>query len=120
SSYEVTINEYYGIPMDPLDPYVQLVIGAPPSPDYIPGPKAPPSLDYIPGPEYPEYLRPVDDMIPAEEQPPDDDGDDLSEDDADNEDEEESSDSEEEKEKHLAPTVPAPALYSFVSESDET
>nr|GFD40966.1 hypothetical protein [Tanacetum cinerariifolium] len=28
-----------GMPMDPLDPYVQLVMGAPPSPDYIPGPE---------------------------------------------------------------------------------
>nr|GFA08815.1 reverse transcriptase domain-containing protein [Tanacetum cinerariifolium] len=28
---------------------------APPSPDYIPGPEAPPSPDYIPGPEYPDY-----------------------------------------------------------------
>nr|GFD63941.1 hypothetical protein [Tanacetum cinerariifolium] len=36
------------------------------------------------------------------------------------EDEEESLDSEEEKEEHLAPTVPAPALYSSVSKSDET
>nr|GFC13160.1 hypothetical protein [Tanacetum cinerariifolium] len=182
------------MPMDPLDPYVQLVMGAPsspdyipgpevpPSPDYIPGPKAPPSPDYIsgpeappspdyiPGPEYPEYLPPADDMLPAEEQPlpaavsptaespgyitesepeiepeendgddeksegdsidyptsggdndaNDDGDDDLSEDDANDEDEEESSDSEEEKEKHLAPTVPTPALYSFVSESDET
>nr|GEY07046.1 hypothetical protein [Tanacetum cinerariifolium] len=36
----------------------------------------------------------------------------LSQDDADDEDEEESSDSEEEEEEHLAPTVPAPALYS--------
>nr|GFB99730.1 hypothetical protein [Tanacetum cinerariifolium] len=53
SSYEVTINEYYGMPMDLLDPYVQLVIGAPPSTDYIPGPEAPPSPDYIPGPEAP-------------------------------------------------------------------
>nr|GFD36832.1 hypothetical protein [Tanacetum cinerariifolium] len=50
----------------------------------------------------------------------DDNGDDLSEDDADNEDEEESLDSEEEEEDHLAPTVPAPAQYSSVSESDET
>nr|GEZ72929.1 putative reverse transcriptase domain-containing protein [Tanacetum cinerariifolium] len=49
-----------------------------------------------------------------------DDGDDLSEDDADDEDEEESSDSEEEEEEHLALTVPAPALYSSVSKSDET
>nr|GFD11151.1 hypothetical protein [Tanacetum cinerariifolium] len=37
-----------------------------------------------------------------------------------NEDEEESSDSEEEEEEHLALTVPAPALYSSVSEYDET
>nr|GEZ00781.1 hypothetical protein [Tanacetum cinerariifolium] len=81
SSYEVIVNGYYGMPMDPLDPYVQLVKGAPPlpdyiprpeappSPDYIPRPEAPPSLDYIPGPEYPEYLPPADDMLPAEEQP---------------------------------------------------
>nr|GFC11056.1 hypothetical protein [Tanacetum cinerariifolium] len=142
---------------------------APPPPDYIPGPEAPPSPDYIPGPEYPEYLPPADDMLPAEEQllpaavsptaespgyitesepemkpeendgndeksegdsidyltsegdnDANDDGDDLSEDDANDEDEEESSDSEEEDEEHLAPTVPAPAQYSSVSESDET
>nr|GEX73590.1 hypothetical protein [Tanacetum cinerariifolium] len=81
SSYEVIVNGYYGMPMDPLDPYVQLVIGAPPSPNYIPGPEAPPSPDYIPrpeappspdyipGPKYPEYLPPADDMLPVEEQP---------------------------------------------------
>nr|GFA18769.1 reverse transcriptase domain-containing protein [Tanacetum cinerariifolium] len=50
----------------------------------------------------------------------DDDGDELSEDDADDEDEEESSDSEEEKEEHLAPTVPAPALHSSVSASEDS
>nr|GEZ82412.1 putative reverse transcriptase domain-containing protein [Tanacetum cinerariifolium] len=158
SSYEVIVNGYFGLPMDPLDPYVQLVMEAPPSPDYIhgpeappspdyiPGPEAPPSPDYIPGPEYPEYLLPADDMLPAEEQPlpvadvddeeyeedsidyptsigdedADDDGDDLSEDDADDEDEEESLDSEEEEEEHLALTVPALALYSSVSTSEET
>nr|GFB71862.1 hypothetical protein [Tanacetum cinerariifolium] len=49
-----------------------------------------------------------------------DDGDDFSEDDADDEDKEESSDSEEEEEEHLALTVPAPALYSSVSASEET
>nr|GFA02505.1 hypothetical protein [Tanacetum cinerariifolium] len=43
-------------------------MGAPPSPDYIPGPEAPPSPDYIPGLEYPEYLPLADDMLPAEEQ----------------------------------------------------
>nr|GEZ62229.1 hypothetical protein [Tanacetum cinerariifolium] len=163
------------------NPYVQLVMEAPPLPDYIPGPEAlplpeyipepeaPPSPDYILGPEYPEYLPPADDMLPAEEQPlpavvsptaespgyvtesepkmepekndgddeksegdsidyptsggdndANDDGDDLSEDDADDEDEEESLDSEEEEEEYLASTVPAPALYSFVSASEET
>nr|GFD19686.1 hypothetical protein [Tanacetum cinerariifolium] len=49
-----------------------------------------------------------------------DDGDDFSEDDVDDEDREESLDSEEEEEEHLASTVPAPALYSFVSASEET
>nr|GEZ09366.1 reverse transcriptase domain-containing protein [Tanacetum cinerariifolium] len=73
--------------MDPLDPYVQLVMEAPPSPDYIPEPKAPPSPDYIPGPEapptpdyipgqeYPEYLPPADDSEP-EMEPEEKDGDD--------------------------------------------
>nr|GFC38921.1 hypothetical protein [Tanacetum cinerariifolium] len=81
SSYEVIVNGYYRMPMDPLDPYVQLVIEAPPSPDYIPrpeappspdyipGPEAPPSPDYIPGPEYPEYLPLADDVLLAGEQP---------------------------------------------------
>nr|GFC44502.1 hypothetical protein [Tanacetum cinerariifolium]GFC44556.1 hypothetical protein [Tanacetum cinerariifolium] len=50
----------------------------------------------------------------------DDDGDDLFEDDADNEDEEESSDNDEEEEEHLAPSVPTPAQYSSVYESNET
>nr|GEX93282.1 hypothetical protein [Tanacetum cinerariifolium]GEX97363.1 hypothetical protein [Tanacetum cinerariifolium]GEZ22082.1 hypothetical protein [Tanacetum cinerariifolium] len=57
------------MPMDPLDLYAQLVMEAPPSPDYILGLEAPPSPDYIPGPEYPEYLPPADDVFPAEEQP---------------------------------------------------
>nr|GEW22841.1 hypothetical protein [Tanacetum cinerariifolium] len=69
SSYEVIINGYFGMPIDPLDPYVQLVMEASPSPDYIPGPEAPPLPDYIPGPEYPEYLPPADDVLPAKEQP---------------------------------------------------
>nr|GEW88623.1 putative reverse transcriptase domain-containing protein [Tanacetum cinerariifolium] len=181
SSYEVIVNGYYGMPMDPLDPYAQLVMGVPPLPDYIPGPESPPSPNYMPGPEAPpssdyipwpklqEYLSPADDVLPVEEQPlpaavsptaespgyitdsepemdlkeedgddeeseedsidyptsrgdydADDDGDDLSEDDADDEDKEESSDSKEEEKEHLAPTVPAPALYDSVSASEET
>nr|GEU35809.1 reverse transcriptase domain-containing protein [Tanacetum cinerariifolium] len=51
SSYEVIVNGYFGIPIDPLDLY------------------APPSPDYILGPEYPVYLPPADDVLPAEEQP---------------------------------------------------
>nr|GFD38705.1 hypothetical protein [Tanacetum cinerariifolium] len=77
----------------PLDPYVQLVMGAPLSPDYIPGPEAPLSPDYIPGLEAP----PSPDYIPGPEYP-----------------------DEEEEEGHLAPTVSAPAQYSSVYESDET
>nr|GFA85031.1 hypothetical protein [Tanacetum cinerariifolium] len=50
----------------------------------------------------------------------DDDGDELLEDDADDEDEEGSSDSEEEEKEHLAPTVPAPALYSSVFASEDS
>ncbi|GJW24468.1 hypothetical protein Tco_0038279 [Tanacetum coccineum] len=42
---------------------------APPSPDYVPGPKHPPSPDYVPGPEYPEYLVPSDDEVPIKDQP---------------------------------------------------
>nr|GEX62536.1 hypothetical protein [Tanacetum cinerariifolium] len=66
SSYEVIVNGYFGMPMDPLDPYAQLIMEAPPSPDYIPGPEAPPSPDYIPGPEAP----PSPDYIPGPEAPP--------------------------------------------------
>nr|GFB81762.1 hypothetical protein [Tanacetum cinerariifolium] len=50
----------------------------------------------------------------------DDDGDDLSEDDADDEDEDESLDSKEEEEEHLALTVPAPALHSFIPTSEDS
>nr|GEZ58437.1 hypothetical protein [Tanacetum cinerariifolium] len=49
------------------DPYVEVALQAPPSPDYMPGPEepeqAPPSPDYIPGPEH------ADDEIVAEDQP---------------------------------------------------
>nr|GEV65619.1 retrotransposable element Tf2 [Tanacetum cinerariifolium] len=180
SSYEVIVNGYFRMPMDPLDPYAHLVIEAPLSPDYIPGPEAPHSPDYIPrpeaslspdyipGPEYPEYLPPADNVLPAEEQPlpatvspttespryisdsepemdpeeedgddekfegdfidyptsrgdddADGDGDELSEDDANDEDKEDSLDSEEEEEEHLAPTVPARALHSSISASED-
>ncbi|GKA36340.1 hypothetical protein Tco_0722831 [Tanacetum coccineum] len=52
------------------------IFQAPPSPDYVPGPKepeqAPPSpvyLPYVPELVYLEYMPPEDDVLPAEEQP---------------------------------------------------
>nr|GEU89275.1 hypothetical protein [Tanacetum cinerariifolium] len=66
---------YDGLPIQPV---------APPSPDYVSGPKHPQSPDYVPGlehppspieipyvpePEYPKYLAPSDDEAPLEDQP---------------------------------------------------
>nr|GEX81136.1 hypothetical protein [Tanacetum cinerariifolium] len=49
------------------DPYLEVALQAPPSPDYIPGPEepeqAPPSPDYVPGPKH------ADDEIVADDQP---------------------------------------------------
>ncbi|GJY99872.1 hypothetical protein Tco_0517302 [Tanacetum coccineum] len=71
----VIVYGYDGLPMQPV---------APPSPDYVPGPEHPPSPDYVPGPEhppspieipyipepeYPEYLVPLEDDAPMEDQP---------------------------------------------------
>nr|GEY70302.1 hypothetical protein [Tanacetum cinerariifolium] len=137
SSYEVIVNGYFGIPMDPLDPHAQLVMEASPSPNYIPRPEASPSQTPLTGPEYPEYLPPADNMFLAEEQPllaavsptaespgyimdsepemdpEEEDGDDeKSKGDSDDE---ESSGSVEEEEEHLAPTVPALPLHSSIS-----
>nr|GFB08427.1 hypothetical protein [Tanacetum cinerariifolium] len=59
-------HEHLMLPKMLEDPYVEVALQAPPSPDYIPGPEepkqAPPSPDYIPGPEH------VDDEIVAEDQ----------------------------------------------------
>nr|GFA62851.1 hypothetical protein [Tanacetum cinerariifolium] len=60
-------HEHLMLPEMLEDPYVEVALQAPPSPDYIPGPEepeqAPPSLDYIPRPEH------ADDEIIAEDQP---------------------------------------------------
>ncbi|GKE48977.1 hypothetical protein Tco_1480235 [Tanacetum coccineum] len=46
---------------------------APASLDYVPGPEepkqAPLSPNYVSGPEYPEYLAPLDEEVPVEDQP---------------------------------------------------
>ncbi|GJS85735.1 hypothetical protein Tco_0752276 [Tanacetum coccineum] len=42
---------------------------APPSPDYVPGPEYPSSPDFVPGPKYLEYVAPLDDEVPINDQP---------------------------------------------------
>ncbi|GKB06806.1 putative reverse transcriptase domain-containing protein [Tanacetum coccineum] len=65
--------EYEGLPRMLDDPYVQVILQAPPSPDYAPGPEepeqAPPLPDFVPEPVYPEFMPPEDEVFPAEEQP---------------------------------------------------
>nr|GFA37393.1 hypothetical protein [Tanacetum cinerariifolium] len=60
-------HEHFELPEMLEDPYVEVALQAPPSPDYISGPEepeqAPPSPDYVPGPKY------ADDEIVAEDQP---------------------------------------------------
>nr|GFB21507.1 hypothetical protein [Tanacetum cinerariifolium] len=60
-------HEHLMLPEILEDPYVEVALQAPPSPDYIPGPEepeqAPHSPDYVPDPEH------VDDEIVAEDQP---------------------------------------------------
>ncbi|GKA66638.1 hypothetical protein Tco_0766446 [Tanacetum coccineum] len=65
--------EYEGLSWMLDDPYVQVILQAPPSPDYVPGLKetehAPPLPDFVPKPVYPELMPPEDEVLPAEEQP---------------------------------------------------
>ncbi|GKA46350.1 hypothetical protein Tco_0739233, partial [Tanacetum coccineum] len=65
--------EYDGLPWMLDDLYVQVVLQAPPSPDYVPGPEeleqAPPLPDFVPESVYPEFMPPEDEVLPAEEQP---------------------------------------------------
>nr|GFA85540.1 hypothetical protein [Tanacetum cinerariifolium] len=60
-------HEHLMLPEMLEDPYVEVALQEPPSPDYIPGPEepehAPPLPDYVPGPEH------ADDEIVAEDQP---------------------------------------------------
>nr|GEX82286.1 hypothetical protein [Tanacetum cinerariifolium] len=60
-------HEHLKLPEMLEDPYVEVALQAPPSPDYIPGPEepeqAPPSPDYVLG------LKHADDEIVAEDQP---------------------------------------------------
>ncbi|GKF22953.1 hypothetical protein Tco_0075275, partial [Tanacetum coccineum] len=60
-----------GPPVKPEDPYAYVVAAfqAPPSPNYVSGPKYPPSPDFVPKPVYPEFMPLEDEVLPAEEQP---------------------------------------------------
>ncbi|GKB96936.1 hypothetical protein Tco_0983073 [Tanacetum coccineum] len=71
-SPRVIVYGYDGLAMYPVDPYVEAALQAPPSLNYVSGPKEPeqasPSPDYVPGPEYPKYLAPYDAEISVEDQ----------------------------------------------------
>ncbi|GJU94072.1 hypothetical protein Tco_1318828 [Tanacetum coccineum] len=58
-------------PVMPEDPYAYVVAAfqAPPSPDYMSGPKYPPSPEFVLEPVYPEFMPPEDEVLPADEQP---------------------------------------------------
>ncbi|GKE21782.1 hypothetical protein Tco_1433294, partial [Tanacetum coccineum] len=64
--------EHGGLPWMLDDPYVQVALQAPPSPDYIPGPEepqSPPLPDFVTEPVYPEYMPQEDEVFSDEEQP---------------------------------------------------
>ncbi|GJX72737.1 hypothetical protein Tco_0309908 [Tanacetum coccineum] len=65
--------EYEGLPWMLDDPYVQVILQALPSPDYVPGleepEQAPPLQDFVPEPVYPKFMPPEDEVLPAKEQP---------------------------------------------------
>ncbi|GJT22415.1 putative reverse transcriptase domain-containing protein [Tanacetum coccineum] len=98
--------ECEGLPWMLDDPYVQVVLQAPPLPDYVPGPEepkqAPPLSDLVPKPVYLEFMPPKDESD-HEEDPEEDDDEDPEEDPADypadrgddGDDEDESSDDDE-------------------------
>ncbi|GKA06607.1 hypothetical protein Tco_0685831 [Tanacetum coccineum] len=65
--------EYEGLPWMLDDLYVQVILHAPPSPDYMPGPEepeqAPPLPDLVLELVYQEFMPSEDDVLTAEEQP---------------------------------------------------
>ncbi|GKA74789.1 hypothetical protein Tco_0781091, partial [Tanacetum coccineum] len=107
--------EHEGLPWMLDDPYVQVALQAPPSPDYIPGPEepqSPPLPDFVPEPVYPEYMPQEDEVFPAEEQPlpaaasptaQSPDYDESSEDDEDDDEVDIEADDDDEEEEHPAP-----------------
>ncbi|GJR92512.1 hypothetical protein Tco_0264686 [Tanacetum coccineum] len=136
--------EFEGLSWMLDDPYVQVVLQAPPSPNYVPGPEepeqAPPLPDFIPEPDYPEFMPPEDEVLPAEEHPlpvaasptadssgyvPESDPEDDPEEDNDEDPEEDPADypGDEEEEEHPAPadsTAIALPIVDHVPSAEET
>ncbi|GKE62403.1 hypothetical protein Tco_1512770 [Tanacetum coccineum] len=127
--------ECEGLPWMLDDPYVQVVLPAPPSPDYVPGPEepeqAPPLPDLVPEPIYLEFIPPEDedgDEDP-EEDPADypidggDDGDDEDDSADDDEDDYVDIEGDEKEEEHPAPadsTVVALPAVDHAPSAEET
>nr|GFA15260.1 putative reverse transcriptase domain-containing protein [Tanacetum cinerariifolium] len=67
-------HEHFELPEMLEDPYVEVALQAPPSPDYIPGPEepeqAPPSPNYVSGPEHADNEIVVEDQPYAEDASP--------------------------------------------------
>nr|GEY52578.1 hypothetical protein [Tanacetum cinerariifolium] len=136
-SSRVDDHEHLMLPEMLEDPYVEVSLLAPPSPDYIPSPEepeqAPPSPDYIPGPEHAddeisdfEAHSEDDDDEDPEEDPvdyPTDGGDDGQDEEESSEDDEMDIEAEEEEEEHPAPAnsvVVAPTAADQAPSTEET
>ncbi|GKA59689.1 hypothetical protein Tco_0759002 [Tanacetum coccineum] len=114
--------EHEGLPWMLDDPYVQVALQAPPSPDYIPGPEepqSPPLPDFVPEPS-PDYVWESDPEEDDDEDPKEDlvdypadgrdDGDDEDESSEDDDVDIEADDNEEEEEHPAPPDITAVAL----------
>nr|GFB79542.1 hypothetical protein [Tanacetum cinerariifolium] len=108
SSYEVIVNGYYGMPMDPLDPYPLPATVSPTaeSPGYITESKPEMEPEENDGDDEKSEGDSIDYSTSRGDNDANDNGDDLSEDDADDEDEEESSNKSEVERLLAIPTPP--------------
>ncbi|GKA12139.1 hypothetical protein Tco_0691685 [Tanacetum coccineum] len=108
------VGRYDGLPMYPVDPYVEAALQAPPSLDYVPGLEEPkqasPSLTTYQDQSYIVDADPEEDLEDESEDGPTDylanrgdDDDNSFGDDANEEDEEDASKEDEDEEEHLAP-----------------
>nr|GEW02016.1 hypothetical protein [Tanacetum cinerariifolium] len=94
-----------GPPMMPEDPYAYIVAAF----------QAPPSLDYVPGPKEPEQAPPLPEFVLESDDDDDDDDDDDESSDNDEDDDDVEEDEDEEKEEHPAPAdsiLPPPVHHT--------